>query len=112
MSSIAQTVNGSLVGAPCRRTLGASSELLNDRSNAQRSKAGTNFLGEQLRLFPRREVPTLVDLVVINEVSVRPFRPAEGRAVDLVGKDAHRNGDADVGGIKKRQLVFPIETGR
>src|SRR5688572_2959223 len=48
----------------------------------------------------------------MNQLWVRPLRPAERRAVNLVGKDAHSDRDRNVRSIKKRQFVFPIETGR
>src|SRR5206468_90591 len=44
---------------------------------------------EELRLLPGREVAAFVELVVVDEVGIRPLRPAPRRRVELVGKDAH-----------------------
>jgi hypothetical protein len=55
-------------------------------------------------------VAALVDLVVIDQVGIRPLCPTPWRLILLAGKDAHsyRNGDAL--GVEKASLIFPVET--
>ena len=53
-----------------------------------------------------------VELVVVDELGIRPLRPAPRGLIELVGKDAHGNRDGDVLGAKKRELVLPVEAGR
>jgi hypothetical protein len=56
----------------------------------------TGHFLQELRLFPRRKVPALVELVVMDEVGIGLLRPTPRRMVDLVRKDAQRNRDGDV----------------
>src|SRR5262249_51175506 len=71
---------------------------------------------EDLRLLPRREVSTLVELVVIDELGIRPLCPTPRGLVDFVWKRAHSHRDGDVFDVEKAYLrgqsVFPIETSR
>src|SRR3954462_6154313 len=75
----------------------------------QRSESGSQLLTEDLRLFPRREVPALRQLVVMDELGIGPLRPTPRSLVDLLRKDTYgsRNGDAEV--IEEGALVFRIE---
>src|SRR4051812_1848455 len=68
----------------------ASSSILAD--GLERS---THLLRKDHRLLPRREVPTLVELVVIHELGIGPLRPTARGLVKLVGERAHGNRDAD-----------------
>src|SRR5215213_4841326 len=79
---------------------------------AQRSERRAELLGEQLGLFPGREVTAFFDLVEIDEVGVGLIGPAARGLILLAGKHArsHRNGDAL--GVEKATLIFPIETRR
>src|SRR5215204_5835875 len=61
----------------------------------QRLEPYAHLIHQKLRLFPRRKVPALVELVVMDELWIRPLRPTPRRMVDLVRKDAHRNRDRD-----------------
>src|SRR5829696_289064 len=67
---------------------------------------------EELRLFPRREVAALFDLVVVDEFRVCPLRPAPRGLVLLAGEHGHRNGNGDALGVEEAALVFPIEARR
>src|SRR4051812_4552547 len=75
---------------------------------AERSEARAQLLGEQRRLFPGREVPAFGELVVVNELGIRALCPAPRDWTDLVGKDAHGDGDGDAFHTQVRELVFPI----
>jgi len=80
---------------------------------AKRPEPYAHLIHQQLRLFPRRKVPALVELVVMDEPGIGPLRPAPRRMVLLVGKDAHRNGDRDVLGSEvDLGEPIPIETRR
>src|SRR5688572_1922245 len=63
---------------------------------SQRLEPCAHLIHQELRLFPRREVPALVELVVMDEVRIGLLRPSPRRMVDLVRKDAQRNRDGDV----------------
>jgi hypothetical protein len=63
---------------------------------SQRLEPCAHHIHQELRLFPRREMPALVELVVIDEVGIGLLRPSPRRMVDLVRKDAQRNRDCDV----------------
>src|SRR5271163_2260109 len=78
----------------------------------QRPERSSQLRAEKHRLFPGREVAAPVELVVIDEFWIRPFRPAPRGRVDLVRKDAHGNGNGDVFDVEEGQLVFPIQTRR
>jgi hypothetical protein len=41
-------------------------------------------------------VPALVELVVVDELRIRTLCPTARGWIELVGKDAHGNGNADV----------------
>ena len=56
---------------------------------------------EKFRLLPGREVPAFVDLVVVDELVIRPLCPTPRRLIVLAGKDAHGSRNGDVGGVKK-----------
>src|SRR5215470_4038115 len=88
------------------------SPLLVASGLAKWSERGAKLGTEELRLFPRREVTALVDLVVIDELGIGPLSPAARRLILLAGKDAHGHRDGDALGVEKATLVFPIETGR
>ena len=55
---------------------------------------------EELRLFPGREVPAFVELVVVDEFGIRPLRPAPRGWIEFVREDAHGNRDGDAFGIE------------
>ena len=78
---------------------------------SKRSESRANLFGEELRLFPGRKVPALGELVEVNELGVRPFRPASWSRIEFVGKNAHGGRDNDASDAEERiTLVFPIET--
>src|SRR5215203_2533666 len=79
---------------------------------AQRSQASANLFHEELRLLPCRKVPTLVELVVMDEVRIGLLCPTPRHLIEIVRKDAHgyRNGDALR--VEEAELVFIIETSR
>src|SRR4030095_11868197 len=65
---------------------------------------------EELRLCQGREVPALIELVVMDEFGISPLGPTSRGGIDFVREDAHGNRDGDIFDIKKGQVVFPIET--
>ena len=77
---------------------------------AERSERRPELLGEELRLFPRREVAAFVDLVVMDELVIGPLGPTPRGLILLARKDAHGSRDGVVLGIEIAELVFPIDT--
>ena len=57
-------------------------------------------------------MPALVDLVVINELVIRPLRPTPGGLIVLARKDAHGSRNRDIGGVVEVELALPIEASR
>ncbi len=48
----------------------------------------------------------------MNELGIRPFRPAPWSRIELVREDAHGNRDGDAFGIEiPLAPIFPVETG-
>ena len=83
--------------------------------STKRLETCTKFGNKDLRLFPGREVPALLDLVVMDEFRIRPLRPTPRGRIELVRKDAHGNRDGGGDAFdseERRPLVLPIETGR
>src|ERR1043165_5816472 len=82
---------------------------LHHRTNlAQRPERRPNFRRKDLRLFPRREVAALVDLIEVDEVFVGSLYPGARRTPEFAGEDRESRGNADlsfVGGAR----VFPVE---
>ena len=62
-----------------RRRLGA----------AHRFEGRTHLSTEKVRLLPGREVPAFIELVVIDELRIRPLGPTPRRLIALARKDAH-----------------------
>src|SRR5215218_8719890 len=91
--------------------LGSHEDLLSQRGQlAKRPECGSDLLGEQLRLLPRREVTTLVDLVEVDELGIGLLGPAARGLILLAGKDAHGHRNRDALGVEKATPVFPIQT--
>ena len=66
---------------------------------------------KSLRLFPGREVPAFVELVVVDELRIRLLCPAPRGWIEFVREDAHGNRDGDaLDSEERRLLVLPIET--
>ncbi len=56
-------------------------------------------------------MPAFVELVVMDQFGIRPFRPASRGRIEFVGKDAHGGRDNDASDAEERiTLVLPIET--
>src|ERR1700742_2502139 len=68
---------------------------------AQRSECGSHLGGKQRRLFPSGEMTASVELVVINEFGISPFRPAARRRIDFVGEGAHGDRDRDAPDVEE-----------
>ena len=81
-------------------------------SFAKRFERRAHLFGEKLRLLPGREVTAFVELVVVDELGIRAFRPTPRSLIELVGEGAHGDGDLDAHRREEGKLVFPIETGR
>ena len=75
--------------------------------NAARSSAA-----KSCGCFPGREVAALVELVVMDELGIRPLCPAPRGLILLARKDAHGHRDGDALGVEEAALVLPIETRR
>src|SRR4051794_26669308 len=56
---------------------------------AERPEPGADLVDEQLGLFPCREVPTLGEPVVIDQVRIGVLCPLPRHLVKLVGEHAH-----------------------
>jgi hypothetical protein len=54
-------------------------------------------------------VPPAIELVVVDELGIRPFGPAARGRVDLVRKNAHGDRDGDTFRVEEGQLVLPVE---
>src|SRR5258706_6750966 len=78
----------------------------------QRLERGAKLGHEDLRLFPGREVSAFLDLVVVDELGIRPLRPAPRSLIELIRKGSHRDGDGDVFRSEEGELAFPIQTSR
>src|SRR5260370_25971437 len=96
-------------GSPAALGAGHAAHIL---QSAQRLERRAQVRHQQLWLFPRREVPAFVELVVIDELGIRPLRPASRGLIELLRKGAHGSRDGDVFRSEKRQLALPIETRR
>src|SRR3954454_5475241 len=79
---------------------------------AQRSEPRADFVAEQLRLFPCREMPADGHLVVVDELGVSLLCPTPRHPIELAREDAHCNRERDALGAEEGQLVFPIEAFR
>ena len=66
----------------------------------KRPERRAQLLHEELRLFPRREVPALVDLVEVERFGYAALRPAARRLVKLVGEDGDGRRDGEVLGAE------------
>src|ERR1700751_4835914 len=86
---------------------------------AERSKRRSEFLTEELRLLPRREVAALVHLVEVDQVAIRAPRPCLRGTIDVLGK--HRDGDRqrDLAGLLRgrnddtaSRAVLPVQSRR
>src|SRR4051794_1104651 len=74
----------------------------------ERAEPVAQLGGVELGLLPGGEVPSAVDLVVVDQVGVRLLGPAPRRVDDVVGEDAHRHRDGDVPDSGPAGLVFPV----
>jgi hypothetical protein len=72
---------------------------------AQWSERCAHLCGEELRLFPRREVTALIDFVEVGQIAVGALGPASWRLIDLAGKGRYGNWNRDL----RRLLVHGIE---
>ena len=56
------------------------------------------------------------DLVVVDELGIRPLRPTPRSRVDLVGEDAYRDRDLDAPGVeeasRRMMCVVPVQARR
>src|SRR5215472_2458072 len=98
------------------RGLGSSTDFVHGASasllRAQGPEARANLLREDLGLFPRGEVATLVDLVVVDELGIRLLRPAPRERIELVRENAHGNRDSYSPDAEEPFLVLPVEAAR
>src|SRR5215471_7162089 len=56
-----------------------------EKKSAKRLEARAHLRDEELGLLPGREVAALGELVVVDELRVRPLRPSLRSGVDLLG---------------------------
>src|SRR5262245_42008845 len=66
-----------------------------DRLFAQRPEACANLLRQELRLLEGGKVPTLWQLVVVDQLGVRPLGPASRSRIEFIREDAHGNRELD-----------------
>src|SRR4026207_1452000 len=76
----------------------------------QRLEPRAEVAHQELRLFPCREVPALVVLVVEQQVVVGALGPTPRSLVDLLRKDADGGRHGDVVVVEEGALVFHVET--
>jgi hypothetical protein len=55
-------------------------------------------------------VAAFVELVVMNELGIRPLRPTARAQIDLV-RNAYGNRDGNAFDTEEREFVFPVEAG-
>src|SRR6476661_4952334 len=85
---------------------------------AKRPEPGADLLAEELRLLPGRKVPAFVELVVMNELGIRPLGPAPWGRKEVVREGAHGDRDVDAFDIEKAEPALqlanplPVETAR
>src|SRR6185437_15718937 len=111
-------VNGAAANATSavsrKRRRSASTELgiASDRLS-QRSERFTHLGYEELRLFPRSEVPAFGRLVVVDQFDVRVLRPAFRGRVYLVRERGYGDGDLDAAYVeepaRRGMHVVPIK---
>src|SRR5262249_58366134 len=53
---------------------------------AQRTKRSAHLGDKELRLLPGGEMGAFVELVIMDEIGIRPLRPTARSGVDLVGE--------------------------
>src|SRR5262245_37577425 len=80
--------------------------------STERSERRAELVGEQLRLFPGREVAALVQLVVVDEVGIRALGPTPRSLILLARKDADGHRDLDAFDVEESALVLPVEARR
>jgi hypothetical protein len=73
-------------------------------ASTERLERGPELFREELGLFPRREMTAFVDLVVIDEIGVRPLGPAPWSLILLAREDGNRYRNGDALGVKKPPL--------
>jgi hypothetical protein len=61
----------------------------------QWSETCAQLFHQELWLFPGGKVPPCIELVVVDELGIRPFGPTARRCIDLVRKHAHSDRDGD-----------------
>ena len=77
-----------------------------------RRERRTDLPREEPRLFPGREVPALVERVVVDQLRVGTLGPAARCLILLAGEHADRHGHRNPLGVEEAALVFPIEARR
>src|SRR5271170_5728480 len=99
-------------GTPTRKGRISVSLDISLRLSAQRPQARADLFGEDLRLFPGREVAALVGLVVIDEVVIGPLGPDPRGLITLAGKGAHGRRDGNTDGVVEGELILPVQASR
>src|SRR5437588_4773846 len=79
---------------------------------AQRPQSDAQLFHDELRLLPRREMPAIVELVVVNEFGIGTLCPTTRSCVEFVREGAYGNRDGDAFNSEKRELVLPVESTR
>src|SRR5512134_212125 len=96
---------GTPAGAPMAPARIAASEIrltffmslpIPSSGSPQRPERRADLGREELRLFPRREVTALVDLVEVDEIAISALGPALGCAIDLAGKHGYPDRNRDL----------------
>src|SRR5262249_1802004 len=86
------------------------------RRLAQGFERGAHLGDEERGLLPRREVSTLGQLVVVDELRVRLLRPTARCLIELVREGAHGDRDLDAPRVEETSSrmvrVIPVEARR
>src|SRR3954452_4531270 len=82
------------------------------RRAAQRAERRAHLVAEYLGLLPSGEMATPICSVEVDELWIRPLRPASWCLEALAGKRGHCCRDGDPCGQVQVDLVLPIEARR
>src|SRR5437763_6389828 len=80
--------------------------------STERPEGVAQLAGEQLRLLPGREVAAPIDLVVVDELRIRPLRPAARRGIQLVREDRDADWDLDALDVEEGEVALPVQASR
>src|SRR6476660_6303882 len=80
-------------------------------SSPQRPERRPDLRRQGLRLLPGCDMAALVHLVVVDELGVGAFGPAQRGRIQLVREDRDADRYLDALGVEEGQLALPVEPG-